>query len=167
MATQTRTQKLAATSGLALLLLACGCGGGARNNSERSSANASGSPQTSAPGGEVTADASKFDAEIARLEKLAERNPGDEDVRDEIARAYVRRGDWMRAAGRLREALLDYQRALRFDPDSDAAQKNAAETKEQVGGGEQEDENGAPAPLPITPNVADDEEKPTPTPKKP
>jgi hypothetical protein len=73
----------------------------------------------------------------------------------------------MRAANHLREALLDYQRALRLDPDNDAAQKNAAATKEQLGGAEQEDENGAPAPLPITPNVADDEGKPTPTPKKP
>ncbi|MBC7933650.1 MAG: tetratricopeptide repeat protein [Rubrivivax sp.] len=159
---------MAAATGLALLLLAGGCGGGARNTSERSGANASGSPRANDSGGAATdADTSKLDAEIERLEKLAERNPGDEDVRDEIARAYVRRGDWMRAAGRLREALLDYQRALRLDPDNDAAQKNAAETKEQVGGAEQEDENGAPAPLPITPNVADDEEKSTPTPKRP
>lgn len=163
----TRTKNLAAACGLALVLLAGGCGGGARPNSERGGADASGSPQSDASGGEPTGDASKLDAEIERLEKLAERNPGEGDGRDEIARAYVRRGDWMRNAGRLREALLDYQRALRHDPDNDAAQKNAAETKEQVGGAEQEDENGAPAPLPITPNVADDEVKPTPTPKKP
>jgi tetratricopeptide (TPR) repeat protein len=166
MTTQTRTQTIAAASGLALLLLAGGCGGGAQVNSERANANASNSTQSNASSGEATTDASKLDAEIERLEKLAERNPGDEDGRDEIARAYVRRGDWMRGAGRLREALLDYQRALRLDPDSDAAQKNAAETKEQIGGADQEDENGAPAPLPITPNVADDEGKPTPTPKK-
>ena len=166
MTTQTRTQTIVAASGLALLLLACGCGGGAKPKSEGASNNASAPQQANAPGVETTADASKLDAEIEQLEKLAERSPGDQDGRDELARAYVRRGDWMRGAGRLREALLDYQRALRLDPDNDAAQKNAAETKEQLGGAGQEDENGAPAPLPITPNVADDEGKPTPTPKK-
>jgi tetratricopeptide (TPR) repeat protein len=165
MTKRTRTQTIAATSGLALLLLAGGCGG-AQPNANRSSANATSSPQANASVGEGGADAAKLDAEIERLEKLAERNPGDEDGRDELARAYVRRGDWMRGTGRLREALLDYQRALRLDPDNDAAQRNAAATKEQLGGADQEDENGAPAPLPITPNVADDEGKPTPTPKK-
>jgi tetratricopeptide (TPR) repeat protein len=169
MTTQTRTQTTVAAIGLALLLLACACGG-AQVNSERASNNASGTPQSNASGGEVSSDASKLDADIERLEKLAERSPGNQDVRDELARAYVRRGDWMRSANRLREALLDYQSALRLNPDNDAAQKNAAATKEQLGGAEQEDENGAPAPLPITPNVADDEVKttatPTPTPKK-
>ena len=167
MTTHTRTQTIAAATGLALLLLACGCGGGSQVNTGSASNNASGTPQSNVSGVEGSADESKLDAEIERLEKLAERSPGDQDGRDELARAYVRRGDWRRAAGRLREALLDYQSALRLDPDNDAAQKNAAATKEQIGGAEQEDENGAPAPLPITPNVADDEGKPTPTPKKP
>ncbi|HYH87200.1 MAG TPA: tetratricopeptide repeat protein [Pyrinomonadaceae bacterium] len=166
MTTQTRTQTIAAASGLALLLLACGCGG-AKPKSEVAGNNAPTPQQADASGGAAASDDSKLDAEIERLEKLAERSPGDQDGRGELARAYVRRGDWMRGAGRLREALLDYQRALRLDPDNDAAQKNAAETKEQLGGAEQEDENGAPAPLPITPNVADDEGKPMPTPKKP
>lgn len=160
----TRTQHLAAVSCLVLSMLACGCGKSAQTNSSQAGVNASNSSQNNASGSETSADAAKLDAEIERLENLTERNPGDEDGRDELARAYVRRGDWMRGAGRLNEALLDYQRALRINPDNDAAQKNAAATKEQLGGAEQEDENGAPAPLPITPNVADDERKATPTP---
>lgn len=168
MTTQTHMRNVAAGFGLVLILLAGGCGGGgAKTNSAQTNAGSAVSPQDGATDGAAPADAAKLDAEIERLEKLAERNPGDEDGRDELARAYVRRGDWMRRASRFNEALLDYQRALRLDPDNDAAQKNAAATKEQLGGGEQEDENGAPAPLPITPNVADDEGKPTPTPKKP
>jgi tetratricopeptide (TPR) repeat protein len=107
----------------------------------------------------------KLDAEIERLERQAERNPGDEDTRDELARVYVRRGDARRAAGQLREAVEDYQSALRLDPDNAEAQNNAAAARQQLGG-EQEDENGAPAPLPITPNVADEDGKPAATPKK-
>ncbi|HEX8685050.1 MAG TPA: tetratricopeptide repeat protein, partial [Pyrinomonadaceae bacterium] len=110
----------------------------------------------------------KLDAEIERLEKAAERNPADEETRDEVARAYVRRANARRGAGQLNEALADYQSALRFDPDNADAQAGAASAKGQLGG-EQEDENGAPAPLPITPSVADEEGKPgkpTPTPKK-
>jgi tetratricopeptide (TPR) repeat protein len=108
-------------------------------------------------------DAAKLDADIERLEKATERNPGDEDTRDELAKAYVRRGDAERASGQPQEALKDYQRALRLDPDNGEAQKNAADTQEQLGG-EQQDENGAPAPAPITPNVADEDDKPAPTP---
>jgi tetratricopeptide (TPR) repeat protein len=108
-------------------------------------------------------DAAKLDADIERLENAAERNPGDEDTSDELARAYVRRGDSERASGQPQEALKDYQRALRLDPDNAEAQKNAADMQEQLGG-EQQDENGAPAPAPITPNVADEDDKPAPTP---
>ncbi len=67
---------------------------------------------------------------------------------------------------RLREAMDDYRRALRNDPDNEEAQRNAAEIAPQVEG-TPTGEYGEPAPLPISPNVADDEAKPTPTPKKP
>lgn len=119
----------------------------------------------------ASADVAKLSEDIERLEKAVERNPGDEETRDELARAYVRRGNAQRALNQPQEALKDYQRALRLDPDNGEAQKNAADTQEQLGG-EQQDENGAPAPAPITPNVADDEDKPVhkpsekPTPKK-
>ena len=78
----------------------------------------------------------------------------------------MRRGNSLRGAGQLREALTDYQRALRLAPDNDEAQANAAAVDQQLGGDQQEDENGAPAPLPITPGVADEDGRPTPTPKK-
>lgn|GEM_PF-1470558 len=155
-----RAGVVAACFAVAVLLLACACGG-AKSNANSQAANANGASQSNA-----NAEAGTVDAEIERLEKLVERNPGDDDTRDALAKAYVRRGDSQRAAGRLREALSDYQRALRLDPDNDAAQKAAADTEEQIGGGEQRGENGEPAPLPITPNVADEEGKPTPTPKK-
>jgi tetratricopeptide (TPR) repeat protein len=158
------------------LALAAACGGGASNNAAQSNAGAQPSPAQSDSNGGATAapvvDVPKLSADIERLEKAAERNPADEDTRDELARAYVRRGDAERTVGQPQEALKDYQRALRLDPDNDAAQKNAADTQEQLGGEQQEDENGAPAPLPVTPNVADEDDKPAatpgakPTPKK-
>jgi tetratricopeptide (TPR) repeat protein len=156
------------------LALAAACGGGASNNAAQSNAGAQPSPAQSDSNGGATAapDVPKLSADIERLEKAAERNPADEDTRDELARAYVRRGDAERTVGQPQEALKDYQRALRLDPDNDAAQKDAADTQEQLGGEQQEDENGAPAPLPVTPNVADEDDKPAatpgakPTPKK-
>lgn len=157
-----------AVSALALASFACGCRGGVADNARQSNAGAqSQSPQSNANGGVATsnADVAKLSADIERLEKAAERNPGDEETRDELARAYVRRGDASRASNQPQEALKDYQRALRLDPDNAEAQKNAADIQEQLGG-EQQDENGAPAPAPITPNVTDDEDKPAPTPSE-
>jgi tetratricopeptide (TPR) repeat protein len=154
---------------LAPLALASACGGGASKNAPQSNA---ATPQSSAQadsgGGAAPAnvDVAKLDADIEQLEKATERNPGDEDTRDELARAYVRRGDAERASGRPQEALKDYQRALRLDPDNPEAQKNAYDTQEQLGGEQQQDENGAPAPAPITPNVTDDEDKPAATPNE-
>jgi tetratricopeptide (TPR) repeat protein len=168
---ETFTKITRAASALALLAFASACGGGGASNNAQQ-ANASAQPDSSAQsnnaGGSAAVasatDVAKLNADIERLEKAAERNPGDDDTRDELARAYVRRGDAERAAGQPQEAINDYQRALRLDPDNDEAQKNAADTKEQFGG-EQEDENGAPAPLPITPNVADEDNKPAPNAK--
>jgi cytochrome c-type biogenesis protein CcmH/NrfG len=158
---------------VALASLANGCGG-APNNARQSDAGAQASPaqpnvNASAPS---NVDVPQLNADIERLEKTAERNPGDEDTRDVLAQAYVRRGDAERATDQPQEALKDYQRALRLDPDNAEAQKNAADTQEQLGGEQREDENGAPVPPPITPNVADEDDKPAatpaekPTPKK-
>jgi cytochrome c-type biogenesis protein CcmH/NrfG len=163
-----RTRHAARVLALALLFalasLLGACGRGSRVDAGRAAAQPG---ATQAGAGDSSADDStKLDADIERLEKQTERNPGDEDTRDELARAYVRRGDAERASGHLREALADYQRALRLDPDNAEAQNNAAATKEQLGGQQQQGENGEPAPLPITPNVADEDERPTPTPKK-
>jgi tetratricopeptide (TPR) repeat protein len=106
-----------------------------------------------------------YDPEIARLEKEAEKNPGNAEATSELARAYVRRGNALRQAGRLREAMLDYQKAQRYDGDNDEAVRNAAEIAPQVEG-TPTGEYGEPAPLPITPNVTGSDEKPSPTPKK-
>lgn len=161
----------------AALALACACGGGAPKNAQQSNAGAQPSSQANADAAVASdADVARLSADIERLEKSTERNPGDEDTRDELARAYVRRGDAERASNQPQDALRDYQRALRLDPDNGEAQKDAYDVQAQLGGGEQQDENGAPAPAPITPNVADDEgsgktpananAKPTATPKK-
>lgn len=157
-----------AAAALALVASADGCGGGAPKNSQQSNAGAqTQSPQSNSQAGAPASnvDVAKLNADIERLEKSAERNPGDDDTLDELARAYVRRGDAERTTGQPQEALKDYQRALRLDPNNLEAQKNAADVQEQLGG-EQQDENGAPAPAPITPNVADDEEKPAPAPSE-
>ncbi|HJQ31138.1 MAG TPA: tetratricopeptide repeat protein [Pyrinomonadaceae bacterium] len=153
---------------VALALLLTGCGRGAQGDKGSATPQPSAAQSdTSANAASAPVDVAKLDAEIERLERQAERNPGDEDTRDELARVYVRRGEARRASGQLQEALADYQRALRLDPDNGDAQNDAAAVKEQLGG-EQHGENGEPAPLPITPNVTDEDGKPaaTPTPKK-
>jgi hypothetical protein len=139
----------------------------ARTNANGGEAAQAGATPGAAAGTGAPADIGKLNAEIERLEKEAERNPADEETRDQLARVYVRRAGALRGAGQLREALPDYQSALPHDPDSDAAPAGAPPATEQHGG-EKEPENAAPAPLPITPNVADEEGKatPTPTPKK-
>ena len=129
---------------------------------------------TSPPAGETAnvkpgadsspADIAQLNGEIERLEKQAERNPADEETRDELARAYVKRAKVEQGGGQYQEALADYQRALRHDPDNDDAQDGAAAANQQLGGDTKEDENGAPVPPPISPNVADEDGKPTPTP---
>jgi len=141
-----------------------GCGGGAKK-SDGNAAQAGTTQPGASGGGAAVQDAAGLDAEIGRLERQAERNPADDETRDELARAYVRRGNSLRGAGQVREALADYQRALRLDPDNDEAQNNAFATTQQLGG-EQQGENGEPAPPAITPNVADEAERPAPAPKK-
>jgi len=162
----TRLKNCAALFALALALLATGCGKGASGGKEPSNVAASATPQASpADGAAAASDFSKLDADVEQLEKRAERNPGDDESLAELSKAYVRRGDARRAANQLSEALLDYRRAQSADPDNADAQRNAAEISPLVEGA-QTGENGEPAPLPITPGVTADEDKPTPTPKK-
>ncbi|HYP51936.1 MAG TPA: tetratricopeptide repeat protein [Pyrinomonadaceae bacterium] len=151
---------LAASLLLALLLAACGGGDSSPN---ANNANAASSPAVSS------------DAEIAELSQQAERSPGDEDTLVELSKAYYRRGESRRAAGQLREALADYRSAIRAFPDNEDAKQRVAEISPQFEG-ETTDEYGAPAPLPITPNVTTGDEgnteqdaaraTPTPTPTK-
>lgn len=170
----TRRRKLISLAFCAVLLSLAACfrtegpDTGLQKSKEEAAESPGGTPAAkSAAGGDI----SKLGDEIEQLEKLAERNPGDDEARDDLASAYVRRANALRDARRLKEALDDYQRALHINPDNEEAQKNAAEISLLVQGTPQEGENGEPLPPPITPNVTGGEEKasptPTPTPKRP
>jgi cytochrome c-type biogenesis protein CcmH/NrfG len=156
---------------LALTLLAAlvssqaGCRRGAQPATDPAAQQTAAAPAVAAVS---STDINQLNGEIDRLEKQAERNPADEETQDELARVYVRRAKVEQSGSQFQEALADYQRALRHDPDNDDAQAGAAAVDQQLGGDQREDENGAPAPLPITPNVADEDGKasPTATPKK-
>ena len=162
-----RRAAAAAASALALLVAVATLQAGCRRDAQKGAAPAAGETANAQPGAASSpADIAQLNGEIERLEKQAERNPGDGETRDELARAYVKRAKAEQGGGQYQEALADYQRALRHDPDNDDAQAGAAAATDAIGG-DKEDENGAPAPLPITPNVADEDGKPTPTPKKP
>ena len=171
MDTSSRKRRAAAALVLTLLVtlvsLQAGCRRGAQSDANANAAQAGAAqPGASEANGTAPEDVAKLGADIQRLERQVERNPADDDTRGELAKLYVRRGDAQRGAGQLREALADYQSALRLAPDNVEAAANAADVDKQLGGDQQEDENGAPAPLPITPGVADEDGKPTPTPKK-
>lgn len=166
MDTSSRNRRAAVTA-LTLLVAAAMLSAGCRRDARKGADPAAGQTASAQPTRDAApADIPKLNGDIERLEKQAERNPADEETRGELARLYVLRGDAQRGAGQLREALADYQSAMRFAPDNVEAQANAAAVGQQLGGDQQEDENGAPAPLPITPGVADEDGKPTPTPKK-
>lgn len=146
---------------VALAALQAGC---RREAQKGADASAGPTPATQQKGADAGADITQLNAEIERLEKQAERNPADEETQDELARAYVKRAKVQHDGGRFQEALADYQRALRYDPDNDEAQAGAAVVNQELGGDTKEDENGAPVPPPISPNVADEDGNPTPTP---
>jgi len=157
----------AAVPVLAMLVALAAPQAGCRREAQKGAAE--GQTASAQPGGAASpADITQLSGEIERLEKQAERNPADAETRVELARAYVKRAKIEQGGGQLQEALTDYQSALRHDPDNEEAQDGAAAVGQQLGGDRQEDENGAPAPLPITPNVADEEGKaaPTATPKR-
>jgi tetratricopeptide (TPR) repeat protein len=164
------TRTAALTSALALLVALATLQAGCRRDAQKEAVPAAGetaaAPQQQGGAAASSNDITQLGGEIDRLEKQAERNPADEETQDELARVYVRRAKVEQGGGQYQEALTDYQRALRHDPDNEEAQAGAAAVDQQLGGDRQEDENGAPVPLPISPNVADEEGKPTPTPKK-
>ena len=136
---------------LAAALAGCNSAPEATNRAANSAA------AQASPGAERPVEGVSLDAEIQRLEKLVERNPGEDSVTRPLAAAYVRRGNTLRAAGDLRGALKDYRSAIKYDEDNEEAQKSIAEIVPQVEG-EKTGEYGEPAPLPITPNVTTDTE---------
>lgn len=147
----------------ALLASLVACGGGEQSNTKTDNAS-NATANSPAATNTASGDPSKLNGEIERLEKQAQRNPGDDEVRNSLASAYVRRANTLRASQQLKEALLDYQRALRINPDNEEAQKNASELAPLVEGTPQEGEYGEPPPPPITPNVIGAEASPTGTP---
>ena len=154
--TKTRTLVL---SCLVAALAGCSNAPGGNNRTANTAAPAP------SPAAERPLEGASLDAEIQRLEKLAERNPGEDSVTKPLAAAYVRRGNTLRAAGDLRAALKEYRSAIKYDEDNEEAQKNIADIVPQVEG-EKTGEYGEPAPLPITPNVTtdtDDNTGPSPT----
>ncbi len=110
-------------------------------------------PTAGTASGATSGDPARLDAEISRLERQTERNPADDEARAQLARAYVRRADTHLGQQRLPEALADYRRAQRLDPDNEEAQKKVYDLAPQVEGTPQEGEYGEPAPPPISPNV--------------
>jgi Flp pilus assembly protein TadD len=163
-------KRRAAVPALALLVALGGLQAGCGERGQRGADAGAGQAPAAQQGGAATpVDGAQLEGDIERLEKQAERNPADEETRDELARAYVKRAKLEHGDGRFQEALTDYQRALRHDPDNEEAQAGAAVVNQALGGDSKEDEYGAPVPPPISPNVADEEGKATatPTPKKP
>jgi cytochrome c-type biogenesis protein CcmH/NrfG len=167
MNTDPHRRRAAATLVFTLLVVIASSSTGCRREAQKPTQPNAGQTVSAQQGSDAApADIAKLSGDIERLEKQAERNPADEETQDELARTYVKRAKIEQVGGQYQEALVDYQSALRHDPDNDEAQAGAAAVDQQLGGDQQEDENGAPAPLPITPNVADENGKPTPTPKK-
>lgn len=153
-----RMRTKAATLALALAFCSAACRGG---DAPKPSGDVAADSSPAAP-----ADLAKLDSEIERLERQVERNPADEDTREELAATYVRRGDARRASQRLKEALADYRQAMKYDLDSEEAIRNSAELSPLVEGTPEPGEYGEPAPLPISPNVTGEEAAGSPTPEK-
>ena len=148
--------------GLLCLVLLCGaCSKSAppaganesdATNAAASSGAASGNASNSAMGGGQGLDTSKLDAEIARLEAQAEKNPDDDSTLAALADAYVRRGHALHEARRLTDALHDYQSALRYSPDHEEANLRVAQITQEIGA-EPHAEDGKPVAVPAKPGT--------------
>lgn len=106
-------------------------------------------------------DTSKHNAEIVRLEKQAQKSPGDETTRTALAQAYLGRANALKDARQYRVALGDYRRALRYDPDNEEAQQMAAVIVSIMKEMDREvpAEGEEPVPLAITPETSEDDEE--------
>ena len=131
----------------AAALAAAGCARESREAATRPSASNAAATPTAA-----TKDLGKLDAEVARLEAQAAKDPDDREVRDSLAEAFVRRGNLHLEARRLDEALADFKNALSHKPDHEEAQEritqiNNETQREPVG------EDGRPVTVPAAPGA--------------
>ena len=140
-----------------LLTLCCAAALVAASACAREAANRS-SPATNAGATPTAAtkDIGKLDAEIARLEAQAAKDPDDRTVRDSLADAFVARGNLHLEARRLDQALSDFQNALSHKPDHDEAQEritqiNNEQEREPVG------DDGRPVTVPAAPGATRDD----------
>ncbi len=147
--TKTTKLLLGCACGLALFAAACSWGTSAPTTNNASTANAAKSDYGGAGNG--GAGAAQLDAEIARLEEMAEKNPDDETARHDAAEAYVRRAKNAQSAGQLEAALRDYQNALRFDPDHEDAQLGVQLITHEAGT-EPLGDDGKPVTVPAKPD---------------
>jgi len=130
---------------VALSLTACSRSvsqNGNRANANNAAANAN-TPQSPAQ----ALASGQLDAEIARLEAEAEKNPEDDTARAAVAVAYVRRANALRDVGRKDDALRDYQIALRYNPDNEEAQLGLEQVN-QESGAEPLGDDGRPVTVP-------------------
>ncbi len=102
-------------------------------------------------------DTSKYDAEIARLKKQADREGGEASAHTALAKAYLARAGALTEARQYRAALGDYRRTLRYDPGNQQAQEMSSMIVSILRkmGREVPAEGEEPAPLPFTPGAGD------------
>jgi len=145
---------------LASVLLCGACGknasdeGNASNaaNNAATSSGMNGNASNVAPASGQALDITKLDAEIARLEQQAEKNPDDDTTLGALADAYVKRGAALHDAQRLADALRDYQNALKYSPNHEEANLRVAQITQEIGA-EPHAEDGKPVSVPAKPGA--------------
>lgn len=146
---------------LASVLLCGACGksapeganAGNTANDAATSNGMNGNASNVAPASGRALDTSTMDAEIARLEQQAEKNPDDDSTLGALADAYVKRGAALHEAQRLADALRDYQNALKYSPNHEEANLRVAQITQEIGA-EPHAEDGKPVSIPAKPGTS-------------
>jgi general secretion pathway protein D len=89
--------------------------------------------------GRALEDVQRFDEALPLLEQAVEEDPQDpayllamRRVRFQAGQSHVNKGNKLRKAGRLKEALAEYRKAAAIDPASSIAQQQIRITREMV-----------------------------------
>ena len=133
----------------AAALVASACAGDSREAASRPASASNAAPTPTA----AVRDIGKLDAEIARLEADAAKDPDDRTVRDSLADAFVGRGNLHLEARRVDQALSDFQNALSHKPDHEEAQERIT----QIGNETQREpvgDDGRPVTVPASPGAS-------------